>query len=285
MTTCFPFEPIARDRVRSAHHSASLEDFGGGESFEKGHSRGFTLIELLVVIAIIAMIASMLLPGLSRAKSKAQSISCLDNLKQLQLAWNLSADENDDRLPLSISDSAGNLPGSWVLGNAQRDTNVTTGTLFRFAPSTGAYRCPSDKSALRNNPNVRRTRSYGLNAWLISIRRNHPSGDNWDLGDDVARWWPKRLSRITTPAPNRFYTFVDQNEFSIDDGIFGMADPSGRYGLADLWVSLPTDRHNQGFNLAFADGHAEFHRWRAPKKYGGQYYQLFRGAEDLKDLR
>jgi prepilin-type N-terminal cleavage/methylation domain-containing protein len=136
----------------------------------------FTLIELLVVIAIVAILAAMLLPALAKAKSRGQSISCTCNLRQLQYAWLMYVHDNNEVMPPNINRNLSTpnpqaLPGSWVVGNAQLDvttSNVQSGVLFKYLGSVGVFHCPSDKSTVTGHPELLRTRSYSLNAWMNS---------------------------------------------------------------------------------------------------------------------
>jgi prepilin-type N-terminal cleavage/methylation domain-containing protein/prepilin-type processing-associated H-X9-DG protein len=234
---------------------------------------GFTLLELLVVIAIIALLASLLLPALSRAKSKATSTRCLSNLKQLQLAWLSYVHDNREILPPNIIRKDGfdnvNIKGSWVLGNALIDTNtlnIEAGVLYPHVGSASVYRCPGDKSTVRDQPSILRNRSYSIDHWL---NLDAITGTQQDTLDD-SPWNLRKFSRIVDPPPSRAWIFIEESELSIDDGCFKIGDPwydnpsnTSPYPITTFtWVDFRADRHNNGANLSFADGHVEYYHWR-----------------------
>ena len=237
------------------------------------HPRGaFTLIELLVVIAIIAILAGMLLPALSKAKSKGQAIVCLNNLSQLQKAWLMYTDDNDDMMPLTQLDNGGPphyraLPGSWVLGNSILDvspTNLQAGTLFPYLQAVGGFRCPSDRTLTdpRGGKRFPVNRSYTVNATLNA------------KGGMVTPIPPRpfvnvqKLSSVVTLRSTRVWVFTESSPFTAMPGDPVLAFFFGPPLPFELWGDRPTDRHSQGCNLSFADGHAQFHRWKAPKDRG-----------------
>jgi prepilin-type N-terminal cleavage/methylation domain-containing protein/prepilin-type processing-associated H-X9-DG protein len=245
----------------------------------------FTLIELLVVIAIIAVLASLLLPALSRAKAKAQSVSCGNNLRQLQLAWFIYTTDHNDRLPLNLMDQSGpsgdwwTPPGSWVVGNARSDTtttNVERGTLFPYLQTVQVYRCPADQSRVDNQPQLPRTRSCTLSGALNSHDpASHPA---------VEAIIRTTYSRLDRPSPAQVWAFLDGSEGTILGGPFGIW-PIAQTDQNRNWMFQPSDRHNRGANLSFADGHVAFKQWRWPKRLGPEQNTPAANALDLEDLR
>jgi prepilin-type N-terminal cleavage/methylation domain-containing protein/prepilin-type processing-associated H-X9-DG protein len=248
-------------------------------------NNGFTLIELLVVIAIIAILAALLVPALSRAKGKAQAISCLNNLSQLQKAWFMYVQDHNDSLPPNFETSGGlgalaaiSTPGSWVIGNTQSDTNtdnLANGTLFKYVGASGVYRCPTDKSTVAGHPDLQRARSFSLNWWLNTWGYDGIENPRSLLQDKT------KYAQLVSPPPVDVFVCIDENEQSIGDGAFLVT--SDKSPEPTLWWSQPSDRHNQGCNLSFADGHAQAWHWKAPKRYTGPL-QTTSGAADREDL-
>lgn len=216
--------------------------------------RGFTLIELLVVIAIIAILAGMLLPALSKAKSRAISIACLSNGKQLGLAWIMYAHDNNDQLVynyIGVSGTEAWIPAGNDVNALPGATNVGAikkGLLYPYNSSPGIYVCPADDFKL-NGRRIKRVRSFSMNGQMNS---DVPS---------VNSAYPifKKYSLINYPSPSSALVFIDESTKTIEDTYFAIQVDN------KIWQNDPSDRHNRGANLSLADGHAEIYKWLEPE--------------------
>jgi len=248
--------------------------------------RAFTLIELLVVIAIIAILAALLLPALARAKLKAQAIQCMNNNRQLTLAWRQYCEDSRDMMPYGYC--AGYTPTmqnyyAWVpdggnydldlaaptqLGNWDADNTIKKSLLWSYCGgSVGIWHCPADQSKGKN-PNgvvVSRPRSMSMNIWAGGRQDTTDPRGGWSTGSNWRVF--RKLSEMTRPGPSNTFVFLEEREDSINDGFY-IVQMDGYPNLAQTqMVDFPASYHGRAAAFAFADGHNEIHKWKDARTY------------------
>jgi prepilin-type N-terminal cleavage/methylation domain-containing protein/prepilin-type processing-associated H-X9-DG protein len=231
----------------------------------------FTLIELLVVVAVIAILAGLLLPALASAKARGQGMACLNNARQLSLAWTMYADDFRQVLPFNYGSAEirqkvadGVLENwnssimSWELDPDNTNTvRVTEGGIGPFTSRSAAvYHCPSDHAVSDIQAGAgwsARVRSYSMNAMVGDAGEFSRAGVN--LNNPHYRQFFK-LTHI--PEPAQIFVFTEEHADSINDGYF-----INKF-YSRTWMDLPASWHRGSANLTFADGHAEAHKWHFP---------------------
>jgi prepilin-type N-terminal cleavage/methylation domain-containing protein len=242
--------------------------------------RAFTLIELLVVIAIIGILASLLLPALEKGKLKAQGLHCMNNHRQLALAWQMYTDDNNDTLLYASGwyPYTDYYPDVWVSGwlrwdqpahpsNWDVERDIKRSPLWPYSGGSAAiWRCPADRSSVQvDGERKPRVRSMSMNVWVGGFRGFDyglsGSSDSFARGGSVWRVYLKQ-GELADPGPANVFLLMDVREDSIDVGNFavdmrGWPDNPGQAGFYDL----PASYHHRAGGLSFADGHAEIKRW------------------------
>jgi prepilin-type N-terminal cleavage/methylation domain-containing protein/prepilin-type processing-associated H-X9-DG protein len=275
-----------------------------GQSFylRKSRNEGFTLIELLVVIATVAVLAALLLPALAATHPDSQAFQCMENNRQLVLAWQMYAQDNNDLLPPNdYPFTTGFITGTlaqqdkmknWVVGTmtdnfdaAAKNANKTLldphSLISRYETDATIYHCPADTFIDPHYHSVH-SRSVSMNSAVGSIWNSSKemTGGANPLGSPVSgAWLPGtgyygnqttwltygKISSFSRPGPANTFVIMDEHPFSINDAclnVSALATPGNTF-----LIDYPAGNHNGGAGISFADGHVIIHKWLDSRTY------------------
>ena len=252
---------------------------------------GFTLIELLVVIAIIAILAAMLLPALAKTKIAAQKTFCMNNLKQIQLAWVMYSGENNDQIvPVSNYGDSGVNDPAIASGGAEAQcfpgnvtvlqcTNVLYARLSLLHPylqSDVIFKCPADTRNVyysTGNTGPKTTRSYSVNGWMNPTKTT--LSQSYLHSSAIYSAFKKQTDILRT---SDIYIMLEESPGTINDDWF-VENPDA----PTEWTDMPASYHNKSSFLLFADGHAQNRKWTDYQvvKQAGNFVTADPGSSDL----
>lgn len=259
----------------------------------KTRQRAFTLVELLIVIAIIAILAAMLMPVLNKAQQRALNIGAVNNIRQLAVAWKMYSTDNNNYLP---PDRDGEKYPAWCAGQMRNTAAYSTAPSINKAPYVGVqdytntallldtrysvmgsfisnprvFLDPGDQSTWQDpsSPRFGRVRSFSMScAFDVNFKLDGDFLGGQGGGAPSSPWRHyQKESDMLAPSPADLWVFLDEHPDSINDGCFDLEMPNsgGLGGLQTHYIDMPAAYHNGACAFAFADCHAELHRWIYP---------------------